>query len=976
MRQHLHDASEPLDSAAREADSPEGIDHDGYGLRIKTRRDALDYCPGVLLIFVHGINSDARDCWGSLPRVLLRKANIGIDVHLFQYPSRFLEKTSLADAGDLLYTFLETVTHRTLLFVCHSAGGLVYKQLVVKAHEENNTLLLSRIRTAVTIAVPHAGAQPGGAELLRRSVVLLQNILLRLPVALRRSWGRNEILEVLRSNHPTLAHLERQYSNAQSRMNGGPHNPQPTVIDVKATNDLFAAPGQTKGSIKLIRALIGDHRTVKLLGPEQLLGPENPVLVNSLTKWLALSELLEEWRNSADLAVAETTVGLVKKLETQVGVNALIGPTRPSHPSATIPDERHVGSQLSILDALKGRARALGPQAVVVKGATGVGKTVVLRRLALELAECFLESAKANAPLPIWIPLGRLGALEDDSHPGKRSPDRMWRGLFSGWTRLAMNAVRYQKTARSVYIESLCYSWYGNRLEEGATVLILDGVDEFLRRPAGVTIDEFMDGLDYLKKLCQEIPGLCVILGVRDTQIALDKLYAQNSDLYEISALTLDQASRHLPRINGVLENLRTERAKTAILTPLILSHLDRVNDLDLRSEADVLRAGLEGLLRWSGVADLDNRVRTLAAVAWVFFCDYKRYNDDVPTRELRRTREDPVLKGYDLPADDAALQRLCSKPPLRQPRQDSVVFLHEAWYDLLVAIYVADGIRRGDVSVLAQRAFAWHYYRLIAELLDDFVVGGPLVELALSHRSRYVVGNFLTILGYSSSGMRREAFKKILGSLEDMEALARHVALTRFGWRSLREQEDDRGAALIRSMLGPLLPTYSRRGELGGLPAVTASLAWCYGAVLARRGDGVKGEHPPWPGLAKEDSDETLFVLLGSRETNREPTAQEQSLLEAFLLYAARSIPGEKALIVGAVHYLYFLAVALEKGVYRWEVQEKLHGILEEESSAARFVEGYEEVPELWEIFQLCRRIIPAPWREGPTAGPVPSTP
>lgn len=955
MKQHPNDATQPLDSPASEADSQEGLDH-RYGTWLEAKRDAPDYCPEVLLVFVHGINSDARRCWGSLPRDLLHAAHISIDVLLFQYPSRFLERASIPDASNLLYTLLEPVEHTTFLFVCHSAGGLVYKQLVVKAHEENNTRILSKIRRTVMIAVPHRGAQPGGAGSLCRLLVLAQKLLLPLRVVFR-SWGRNKILEVLQSNHPFLAHLERRYSNAQSRINAGPHNQQYKEIDVEATHDSLAAPGATTSS-RLVRALIGGHETVKTV---KVFGRENPALVESLTKWLALSELLEKWRDSADQTVAATTVDFAKVLEAQVGVDLLIGPTRPADP-----DPGHAGSQLSILEALRTRAHGLGPQAVVVKGATGVGKTVVLRRLALELAKSFL-AAKGNAVLPIWVPLGRLDDLADASYLEKRSPDRMWRGLFSGWTRLAVNAERFQETPQPVDIGSLCCSWYGNRLKEGATVLILDAVDEFLRRPVGVTIDEFVEGLRYLREeLSQRNPRLCVILGVRDTQIGLKRLYAQNSDLYEIQALREDQASVHLPEIKDVLGALQTKRARSAILTPLILSHLDRVRELDLRSEADVLHAGLEGLLRWSNVEDLDNHVKTLAAVAWRFFCLDKRYNADVLIGDLRPAPESPVAEqaaghGYKVPEDDATLRRLCSMPPLRQPREDSVVFLHEAWYDLLVATYVAEGVRRGDVNFLADRVLEWHYYRPIAELLDDFEVDGHLVGRALDHETRYVAGNFVTILGYSSSGMPREIFKQILKSLEDMNALVRHVALTRFGWRSLREPADDRGARLIRSMLRPVLPTYGRGGDPGGkkLPAVTASLAWCYNVVLARRDKDVRGEDLPWPGLREGHSNETLFVLFENEETDREPTPTEQSLLRALLLYAAKSIPGDEALVVGAVHYLYFLAVALEKGVYRWEVQEKLHEILGEKSPAARFVEDYGDVPELWEIFKLCRRII-----------------
>ena len=56
---------------ASEADTPFGAE---YGYLHAADRDGVAYLPDLLLVFVHGINSDPMGCWGDLPQRVARVA--------------------------------------------------------------------------------------------------------------------------------------------------------------------------------------------------------------------------------------------------------------------------------------------------------------------------------------------------------------------------------------------------------------------------------------------------------------------------------------------------------------------------------------------------------------------------------------------------------------------------------------------------------------------------------------------------------------------------------------------------------------------------------------------------------------------------------------------------------------------------------------------------------------------------------------
>ena len=137
------------------------------------------------VIFIHGLNGNARDYWcregksenywpawlaEDLPNIgvwSLGYENAAFRARIFPFLRRFGYwgfAMPLSDRAKSVLLQLETATlgERPLVFVTHSMGGLIVKQLIRTANEAQTEsywkLILKNVRGVCFIATPHVGA--------------------------------------------------------------------------------------------------------------------------------------------------------------------------------------------------------------------------------------------------------------------------------------------------------------------------------------------------------------------------------------------------------------------------------------------------------------------------------------------------------------------------------------------------------------------------------------------------------------------------------------------------------------------------------------------------------------------------------------------------------------------------------------------------------------------------------------------------
>jgi tetratricopeptide (TPR) repeat protein len=140
--------------------------------------------PQASVIFVHGLGGHAYDTWrrapndGSFWPLWLAENVVGVTVYTLAYeapPSNWLGTAMpLQDrAVNVLECLLGTpgLTEAPVIFVCHSLGGLIVKQILLDLNQQKGrrpeaAALLECVREVVFLATPHTGSRQ--ASLLDR----------------------------------------------------------------------------------------------------------------------------------------------------------------------------------------------------------------------------------------------------------------------------------------------------------------------------------------------------------------------------------------------------------------------------------------------------------------------------------------------------------------------------------------------------------------------------------------------------------------------------------------------------------------------------------------------------------------------------------------------------------------------------------------------------------------------------------------
>ena len=134
--------------------------------------------PAPCIVFVHGLGGNSNDTWHYAPNKnregfkwpeALAKSLLHCHVHCVNYHSNIFASTSKgsgANITDIASSLTEELLNKTphrypLIFICHSLGGIVVKQLLYScAHSEDHRhkALVERVSGLIFLGTPHQGA--------------------------------------------------------------------------------------------------------------------------------------------------------------------------------------------------------------------------------------------------------------------------------------------------------------------------------------------------------------------------------------------------------------------------------------------------------------------------------------------------------------------------------------------------------------------------------------------------------------------------------------------------------------------------------------------------------------------------------------------------------------------------------------------------------------------------------------------------
>jgi len=390
--------------------------------------------------------------------------------------------------------------------------------------------------------------------------------------------------------------------------------------------------------------------------------------------------------------------------------------------------------------------------------------------------------------------------------------------------------------------------WIGDRLKE-PTVLILDGIDDFLSKHPRVTLAHLSQMLDKLRTEHGTEHRLTVILGARSSQPGLRGLVLDPwEDAREILRLSPAQADRYFPGIAEVIARVSSRRLRDLLLTPLILSklwpgieepsasRLSRLSRLSsLRTRSGIMEEALRAIFikrnlpRGTGADgnpfEIEAWLDAAMLVAWRFFLGFRgvmgrdTVRGEVAADETHfRAHLDrhpdldrgSVMQGFEIVRTDEHFDRLLRGTVFFPTGTSTSHFriVHREWEEFLVGRFLATCLRARNVDAPGAQALTKNVIEYAGEqwydperdrdrtmvdvdLLHDVMhlaAGRPGPdEKPTETPNQYVVGCFASTLAYSTVPLGPRVIQHLFAGILNTEELARHVALHTLTFRCLR---------------------------------------------------------------------------------------------------------------------------------------------------------------------------------------------
>lgn len=956
-----------------------------YGVIHRVAPDDQREYPGCLIVFVHGIFGDCRETWGDMPRWILENCPEESDIASFSYPAQVWQRTGVSQAAQDLRTWLETELggYRHLIFITHSSGGLVVKHLLTEAFDEikagladrsfdftaSNSVWL-RTRRVINIAVPHKGGAPipsiGGliAYGIVYPLIFPWLKMVRFITQGSKDWGWNAFIPTLTWRNPWLLRLDRRFE-AQLSLSEQWDLPFPVVSDLYAKSDLSVPIAADSGHRNVY--FRGTHGSVKIP-----VHSSDPIIV-------IVADIVRRYISEVNLSLVDLTLARIAQVNQIAGIDHLIDTGPESHkPSKDRPLSQMgaavLGTQAEIRDAVLAAIRRGGerPRQLVVTGSAGVGKSAVLRMIGWRLGRAYLENPGPETSLPLMIPLQQVNL---DANGGMECS---WECLWQWWFDWAKNLEPNMP---------MDFSWLENQLTRQASVIIFDGVDDFLTNNPTIGLSTLIRSLREATSRYAGNPRLTMVVGIRSGFPGLERLADDPRHLFEILRLTPAEAQRLFPESAKWLAAIQDPGLLDLALTPLILSNftpdpqfesrtgaLTQTSIMDQTLRTIVRRSNLTGIgAEEKPLVDIDQLIYALSLIAWIFFQKSRgEINAAALCKEAAEIcrrwekffadhdlfpRAEGLMAGFRLLEEPQLCNALLQRTVFIATGPESVRFSHRSWKEFLLANYFTLCLKWGHVYDFGVTAFNSRIYRMAGELCQDRVMTeerlSGILEYCRSVGNTYVSGNLIAFLAWSHVSIETQALRRLLEMLPRFEALSRIVLIAGLGYRILVNSNNDRSVMDLRRSLAPKLREFSDPAVAPVDDPVAASLSWCYRKAFATMYH-MPLPDIPWPEIGFEERQalKALPMICRMQGNERIVDARSRSLQMAFLS-AIQEVYSDSHLVIRAMHYLYYLIVAQKYDIHVFEISQELPRLLAPGSRFEQIVLDYTAVPELLTLYR-----------------------
>jgi hypothetical protein len=842
-----------------------------YGWIHLADRKAENFRAGVLVVFVHGIFGESRESWGDTPRLALEAAKIDADAFSFRFPASLTENADVMTAAAALGAALREKfsSYHHLYFCVHSTGGLVVKAMMLEESADLraetdvrprdfrfiNSIAL-RTRRILNLDVPHGGGEYWKSNLGGFVYKWAARPLLQVLRAVR-IWpypvGLNQIVSQLKHGNEWVLELEKRYHDFVTELDVK-GLPRPVSIEFISDDNAIGA----------FEEIVEEHagRRVRLRSDAEKV----PLRGNHSTHKLAtrntdmiagvLAKRLHTAVHAQTLAVTTQSVALIYDFERALRLVALVGDVS----SAEINSRGEtIGTQASIDERLRTflSAGAERVRSVVITGDAGVGKSVVIRRLARTLILSHLNRDDDSKPLAIVVPLQRVKFTKDQANEFNRGANdgRAWNVLALDWCAYVNGilerdrAQRPMETGAELRMPKLEFAWLQRRLSQDPAVLIFDGVDEFLSNNLLIGFDEFHGMVRKLQEDFGRNTSLTILLGVRSSQGGIDTLAGSKQNIFRVRRLKISEANSIYRGAKEWIERFHDEELQDLLLTPLILAQLgprlDKLSPENLSSRAAILEAALDAILekadlelpdgdRPKRAIDSDQWKDALSLVAWRYHAGSRatmgveqlrseceatlgkaafaidrpltwRMLLDPPLELTNKypllAEKNPALRKF---VDNLALTTACETIHVLMrtiffPTDELTFrFLHRDWQDFLASRYFADCVRYDHADELRDQASTQSMFKMAGEQMSDLAVKRDRMEFFLGRsqdlKRHYIVGNFLALINNSVIPIEGPVLSLLFAVFDRIEGIAGHVTLAGLGYRALNAHRQPEG--------------------------------------------------------------------------------------------------------------------------------------------------------------------------------------